>query len=135
MALNEGAHNAEFILSEASGERSRGLVTIPAGQGKVAPGTLLTTAGVRAAADYSDAAIININWVDATTVAQKAAIFSRDGEVHGEFLAWPNAETDVHKVAAVAALAERGILVRWTVHPAGIAYNGGDAGIVIPDNT
>lgn len=135
MALNEGAHNAEFILSEAAGERSRGLVTIPSGQGKIAPGTLLTSAGAKAAADYADAALVNINWVDATSAAQKAAVISRDAEVHGEFLAWPTAETDAHKVAAVASLAERGILVRWTVHPAGIAYNGGDAGIVIPDNT
>lgn len=134
MALNEGAHNAEFILSEAGGERSRALAHIPAATGRIAPGTLLTATGAKAAADYSDAVQININWVDATgAAAVPAATFARDGEVHGEFLAWPANETDAHKVAAVAALAERGILVRWTTPPAGVAFNGGDAGVTAPE--
>ena len=128
MFLFEGAHNAEVLLNEANGERSRALVTIPSGAGKVAPGTLLTTAGA-VATDWTTVALVNLNWVDATSAAKQAAVISCDAEVHGEFLAW-GAATDTNKKAAESALAERGIIVRWTTPPSGDVANGGGVGVV-----
>lgn len=39
--FTEGRHAGEFLMSEAAGTRSRDTITIPAGTGKVEPGTVL----------------------------------------------------------------------------------------------
>lgn len=41
MALNEGKHTAEYLLSEANGTRSRDAIVIAAGSGKLEAGTVL----------------------------------------------------------------------------------------------
>ena len=39
--MHEGRHPGEFVMSEASGQRSRENITIAAGAGVLAPGTVL----------------------------------------------------------------------------------------------
>lgn len=43
MALTEGMHTGEFLLSEANGTRSRDSIVIAAGSGKLEAGTVLAT--------------------------------------------------------------------------------------------
>lgn len=116
-----GVRNAEFLLSEAAGERSRGLFNIPSGQGVLVPGTILKADGSACAiADVANAVAVLYGGVDATSAAQDATAIVRDAEVHGELLAWPVGATDANKLAYADALENKGIIVRWTARPAGL---------------
>jgi hypothetical protein len=120
--LTEGPRPGEFIMSEANWHRSRDNITIVAGSGKVAPGTVLgkiTASGKYAPspATGSDGsqtgAAINIHAVDATSVDVKVAAFTRDAEVNGKCLAYEATVNDDTKKAAKAThLAAAGIIVR-----------------------
>jgi Bacteriophage lambda head decoration protein D len=123
--FNEGRHTAEFILSEANGNRSRENVTIAGGTGgagKVAAGTVLgklTATGEyvpspAAGADGSQTAVaILIEAVDATAADVKAAVIARDAEVNGKLLSYEaSVDTDPEKAAKAAQLAAVGIIVR-----------------------
>lgn len=116
-----GARTAEFLLAEANGERSRGLIVIPSGSGAVAAGTIVDATGapITNAAAATAAAIV-YGAVDATTADAKAAAIIGDAEVHGEMLQWPAGATDASKLAVADALADRGIVVRWTQRPVGL---------------
>ncbi|UQR66210.1 head decoration protein [Bradyrhizobium sp. C-145] len=117
----EGRHPAEFILTEANGQRSRDNITIGASQ-TIVPGTVLgmvTADGsylgfTTGAADGSqNAAAIAIYGV--TTGAgetAKIAAITRDAEVNGNILTWPAGITALQKATAIAALAANGIIVR-----------------------
>jgi hypothetical protein len=114
MALNEGKHTGEFLLSEANGTRSREQVVISSTAAAMVAGTLvgrITATGEYAA--YNDAAsdgtevargILYTNVAD-STADQKAVIIARDAEVIGSELTGSNAN-------GVADLLAIGIIVR-----------------------
>lgn len=90
MALNEGKHNAEFLLSEGNGSISREEVTIAAAAGALVPGTVvgkITATGKykeynNGAADGTEvAAGIVYRAVADSTGDQKAVIICRFAEV------------------------------------------------------
>lgn len=70
--------NAEFLLSESNGQRSRELIVIPAGQGNLVAGTLLKADNTKAA-DGADAVKVLYGAVDASTEAVKATAIARGG--------------------------------------------------------
>jgi len=116
-------NTAEFLLSEAPGERSRALFTLPAGQGYLRPGTFLDAAGnvALASADVGGLLYGGVDTgSDAAGPDPKATVIDRDAEVHGELLQWAENDTDAIKTAFAGALADLGIRVRWTVRPLGI---------------
>lgn len=122
MDLTPTGNTAEFLLSEAPGERSRALFHLPTGQGYLRPGTMLTSTG-EVATDNTDVAGVLYGGVstgdEAGGPAVKATVVDKDAEVHGEFLQWGEADDDAVKVAFAEALALRGIVVRWTHRPEG----------------
>lgn len=120
--FNEGRHAAEFILSEANGQRSREAVTISSGAGVIAPGTVLgkvTASGEYVARDVGNsdgsetAAAICIYGCDATSAAVEVAAIVRDAEVNGNILTYAiDADEAAEKASAATELAAAGILVR-----------------------
>lgn len=111
-----GVRNAAFLLSESNGERSRELIVIPAGQGKLSAGTLLKADNTKAV-DGASAVKVLYGAVDATTDAVKGTAVARDAEIHGEQLAWEADTTSDEKLLAAQSLAASGIVIRWTVKP------------------
>lgn len=120
--LTEGRVTAAYILSEASGMRSRDNAKIGSGAGKVEPGAILgkvTASGkfvphAPAAADGSQTAVaILYSAVDATGADAPCVITARDSEVKKDELIY-NAATDTQaeKDAVHASLAANGIIVR-----------------------
>lgn len=120
--ITSTGNTAEFLLSEAEGERSRALYHLPAGQGYLRPGTILAADGTVAMASGDTAAVL-YGGVDTGTSssgpAVKATAIDRDAEVHGELLQWGATDTDAIKVAYATALGDLGIRVRWTQRPPG----------------
>ncbi|MEF3081868.1 head decoration protein [Luteimonas sp. SMYT11W] len=116
-------NTAEFLLSEAHGERSRALFTLPAGQGYLRPGTFLDSSG-NVATSSEDVAGLLYGGVDTGSDNAgsdvKATVIDSDAEVHGELLQWAEDDTDVIKTAFASALNAIGIRVRWTVRPTGL---------------
>lgn len=120
--LTEGRHAAEFILSEATGTRSRDNVKIASGAGKLVPGQILgkvTASGkyvahAPAASNGSEAAVaILYAAVDATSADAAAVIVARDAEVkRGELTYNAATDTDAEILAVHASLASVGIIVR-----------------------
>lgn len=105
---------AEFLLSEASGERSRDTVTLAANAAAIQAGTLLgkvTATGFmvpynNAAADGSQAAVAVLrNYVPISAVTTKQAAFTRDCEVDSFYLTGADAP-------GIADLAAFGVIVR-----------------------
>jgi hypothetical protein len=96
MALQEGNHTAEFLLSEGNGEISREQVIVAAAAGALVAGTVvgkITASGKyvaynNAATDGSQAAA-GVLYAAAPdlTVDQKAVIIARQAEVIGSKLA------------------------------------------------
>jgi hypothetical protein len=120
--LVETHHPAEFILSEASGQRSRDTITIASGAGIIATGTVLgkvTATGkyVASAVGASDGsevpAAINIYAADASTADVQVSAILRDAEVNGKCLIY-HADRDqpAEKTAANEALKSLGVIVR-----------------------
>lgn len=124
----EGRHTAEYLASEASGTRSREVVTLLAGNNLPA-GTVLaviTEAGASkgkytvlnpaSVADPADgtkvAAAILFAPVDATGADQAAVITARDAEVKAAALGWPAGATAPQKATALGELAALGIIAR-----------------------
>lgn len=115
-----------FLLSEASGRRSRSVGTIPSGTGKVAAGTVLgeltatdghfvpsphaETAGVEGA---ETAKAILAYGVDATNADVEVTIIDRDAEAKVGMLAYDASVDDQSKTdAKIAQLAAVGIRAR-----------------------
>jgi len=114
MALIEGKHTGEFLLSEGNGSISREEVTIAAAAGALVPGTVLgkiTTSGKyvaynNAAADGSEvAAAVLYAAAPDLAVDQDAVVIARQAEVIG-------AELTGLDTPAKADLAAVGIIVR-----------------------
>lgn len=120
--LNEGKYTAEFLMSEANGQRSRDTVTVVSGAGVIAAGTVLGmitasgkyTTALLASSDGSEgAAAIALYEVDATSADAKVVIVARDAEVNMNMLTYgADINTAPEKVAANALLAAKGIIVR-----------------------
>lgn len=114
MALFESRHTGEFLISEASGTRSREEVTIDASAGAMVAGTVvskLTASGKYVA--YDDvgtdgsevAAGVLYAAVSDLAVDQKAVVIVRDAEVAENRLTGVNANAKVD-------LAALGVIVR-----------------------
>lgn len=119
--VTEGRHPAEFMLTEANGQRSRDNITIGQNQNFV-PGTVLgmvTASGqyvahAPGAADGSQNAAAIALYPALTGAGQtvKIAAITRAAEVNGNILTWANGITAAQKTAAITALAAVGIIVR-----------------------
>lgn len=120
--LTEGRVTAAYILSEASGMRSRDHAKIASGAGKVEPGAVLgkvTASGkymphAPAANDGSQLAVaILYSAVDATGDDAPCVITARDSEVKKDELIYDaSTDTQAEKDAVNASLAANGIIVR-----------------------
>ena len=120
--LIETRHPAEFILSEANGQRSREAITIASGAGIIAAGTVLGKvtatgkylASALGATDGSQTpAAIAIYGADASASDVSVSAIVRDAEVNGNCLT-DHADRDqpAEKTAANTALATLGVIVR-----------------------
>ena len=118
--LTEGKYAADFVVSEASGTRSRDVVTF-AQSAVLEPGAVLGKVTATAkfvaldpAADTGAeiAAGLLRSGVDATAADVSAVAILRDAEVNGAELVWPDAITPEQKAAAITDLASLGIIVR-----------------------
>lgn len=123
--LTEGPHAAEFILSEANGQRSRENVTLEGGftdAGVIVAGTVLgkLTSGGKyvispnSGADGSQTGYaILLNDTDVTDADVVAAVIARDCEVNGDCLTYDDSVDDVTKTGTKnTQLAAVGIIVR-----------------------
>lgn len=126
--MTEGRHPAEFVLSEANGDRSRETVTVVSGSGVIAPGAVLGkytsgansgkySAAPNAAADpdvgNQTAVAVALYGCDATSADKKIVVIARDAEINGNILSYDASVDDAAKKAAKAAqLAAVGIIVR-----------------------
>jgi hypothetical protein len=119
----EGRRNAEFLLSEANGARSRDNIKYLAGSGKIKAGAVLgkiTVSGKYkphdpAAADGSQtAAALALNNVDVPADADLVDVgITRDAEVKMVCLTFNAAtDTDAEKAAVLTSLAAVGIIGR-----------------------
>lgn len=120
--FTEGRNPGEFLLSEASGNRSRDVITVASGAGVIAPGTVLgkLTSGGKytpspaTGADGSQTAVaVALYGCDATSADQKLVVIARDAEVNVNLLAYASSVDDATKRTAKASqLAAVGIIVR-----------------------
>ncbi|MGX1323256.1 hypothetical protein AB7M17_006709 [Bradyrhizobium sp. USDA 377] len=119
--FNEGRHPAEFLLSEANGQRSRGNITIAQNQ-TVVPGQVLgkvTASGQYvmhdpAAADGSQTAAAVALYGAVTGAGVTAAISAivREAEVNGKTLTYKSGLTTPQIAQIAVDLAAIQILVR-----------------------
>ena len=118
--LTEGMHTGEYLVSEASGTRSREVVTLVSGQSVVAGEVLgkITASGKYAAHDEGasdgteNAVAISFAAVDASSADANCVITARDSEVNGTELTWPDGIAANDKTDGIASLATVGIIVR-----------------------
>lgn len=120
--LTEGRHPGEFLMTEANGQRSRENITIAAGAGIIAPGTVLgrvnatgkyLTSAVGAADGSQTAVAVALYGCDASTSDVEIAAITRDAEVNGHILTYhPDRNQAVEQTAAHTDLAAVGIVVR-----------------------
>jgi hypothetical protein len=117
--FTEGRHAAEFILSEANGQRSRENGTLVTGQNLVAGTVLMDNgAGKLTAFDASggtgdDAVGILIYNVDATDADEAVSYLARDAEVNLKLITYPAESTEGGEEAeTVSSLAAIGIIAR-----------------------
>lgn len=123
--LTEGRHAAEFIMEELGVSFSRDNIVIPAGTGKVEPGTVLgavTTSGkfipspasaVEGKEGAEVASAINIYGVDATESDVAVSALVRGSTVNSHIIQYDTTVADdAAKAAKKAQLAGVGIVVR-----------------------
>lgn len=116
----EGRHAAEHLVSEANGTRSRDTVTLVAGVvypagavlGKVAATGKFKLLSPAANDGSETAAAVLFDAVDATDADRTGVVNSRDTEVHGAALSWPDGIGAPEKAAALGQLAAIGIVAR-----------------------
>lgn len=118
---------ASYLVSEANGTRSRDVVTIAEGVHAL-PGTVLgkvtatghyvpldpaNGSGEGQSPDGSQTAVaVLFAEVDATLGEKPGVITARDAEVAAHALLWPAGITEQQKTAALAQLAQAGIVAR-----------------------
>ena len=109
---------AHYLVSEASGYRSRGTGVVASGAGVLKAGAVLGqvtatkkfVAFAPAASDGSQTAAAIL--CDATSADVTRTLTLRDTEVHADVLHFAEGVTDSQKTAALASLAGRGIIAR-----------------------
>lgn len=115
--FNEANHDAEFIVSEASGHRSRDNAEVASGQTLAAGTVVANDGGSRLIAwtgdeftngEEDEAVGILIAATDSTDGHAKAAIIARDAEVNINLLTFPSAKQAV----MIQSLKRLGIIVR-----------------------
>jgi len=120
MALTEGAHPGEFILSEANGNRSRENRTLVSGQnlgagavlGKISSGGKFTGYDNTAGDGSQAAAGILYASVDASDGDMDCVVIIRDAEVIGDALDFDAGQSGADQTAATVDLLALGIIVR-----------------------
>ncbi len=122
VALVEGRHSAEFLLSEQGVNYSRDNVVIVSGAGVVKAGTVLgevTASGkyrpspATGATGEQVASVINLYDVDATSADVTAAVIARTAEVNKNIIVYEaTVNDDAKKAAKAVQLAAVGIIVR-----------------------
>lgn len=118
--LTDSPGAGHFILSEANGYRSRQRVnfgpgqSIKAGQlyGVITASKLAVKLAPGAADGSQTAAGIAFDDVQTTTASVEGVGIERDAEVAQVRLIWDPAVTEPQKVAALAALAGKGVIAR-----------------------
>lgn len=119
-ALTEGKRTAEFVLSEANGDRSRENVVVVSGQNLTAGAVVgkITASGKYKEynpgnADGSQTAVgVLYASTDATSADAKGVIYARDCEVRKADLVWFTGATAPQQATGITALAALGILAR-----------------------
>jgi hypothetical protein len=112
---------AHYLVSEASGYRSREQVLIASGSDVLKAGAVLGK--VTASGKYApfapasedgteNAAAILFEGCDAAAADVRRTITARDSEVHVDVLEWTDGVNDAQKNAALTALAALGIIGR-----------------------
>lgn len=118
MALTEGRHSGEFILSMANGNQSVDNGTLASGENLGAGTVLALVAGEwmqlipGSSSTEQDAAGILLSAVDASLAAKPCVVVVRAAEVNGKALVWPDGISDPAKDAAIEQLRVLGIVVR-----------------------
>ena len=109
--LTEGRHAAEFILSEANGNRSRENGTVKQGE-DLAAGTVLEL-DTGELVEFAGGTVVGIliEAVDATSAATPAAYLARDAEVNLHLLTYPDTSGNPES-ETVSGLASLGIIAR-----------------------
>lgn len=120
MILTESTRTAEFLASEANGDRSRDSITI-ANSTDLPPGTVLgqvTDSGKykRFDPDVTDggetAVAVLYDWAEASNGDVRAVGITRDAVVVRRALSFASGVSQGDQDAAIDALAERGIISR-----------------------
>lgn len=107
-----------FVLSEASGERSRGVEILAENQAVRSAQPLARTAsGTLAAwdpiANDGPAICLPISAESTGAAATKTIeVIVRDAEIQGWAIAWPPEITDAQRTRGIAQLARQGLIVR-----------------------
>ena len=119
-AIEQARPAASFILSEANGQRSRAngkaITALKAGtvvKAVAATSDVPAHYVIVTASNEGDA--INIYPITAPDSGEEAdsAFIVRDAEVNGNLLTYPTGANDVDKANIAAALATKGIIVRF----------------------
>jgi len=117
MALTEGRHTGEFILSIGNGNISFDNATLSSGE-NLAAGSVLALVAEEyvqivpgSSSSEQDAAGILLAAVDASSAAKACVVVVRQAEVNGAALVWPTI-TAPQKAAAIVQLAALGVIVR-----------------------
>jgi hypothetical protein len=119
MAQTESPHAGGFIVSEATGSRSREVVTILANTPTMLPGHVLGR--ITASGKYTDhddahsdgsevAAAVLFDGTTTSGSDQTAVALVRDAEVNGPELQWTDAVGDA--ASGIVDLATKGIIAR-----------------------
>lgn len=110
---------AQFIVSEAAGERSRAEGTVDATGGALEPGTVLgklTATGVlvRHAPGASDGSenAVGVLYAPIGAVSAQAAYIARDAEIRKSDLVYGDSASEAQITATDAALEALGLIVR-----------------------
>lgn len=121
----EGARNLGFMLSEAEAGRSRDVVTVASGEGKLAPGTVLgeitasgkyavsANASVTGSEGAETATAVLAYAVDATSADAEAVAITRAAQVIASELIYDSSVDNATKTAAkIDQLETVGVVVR-----------------------
>jgi hypothetical protein len=119
-SFTEGKWPLEFLVSEASGTRSRDTETLISGQdldagtvlGKITASGKLTQFNQDGADGSENAMGILVNPCDASAADAECVIIARDAEVNGAELIWPGDITGPEQTTAEGQLKALGVLVR-----------------------
>lgn len=112
--LNEGAYDAEFLISEANHARSRGEIKLAVDAAAYLPGTVLKLNGTeheRFDGTGTPTGILMLG-VDASLEIKPATQIERDAEFVESLLVWDAAVTAGQQTTALATMKTAGLIGR-----------------------